>query len=116
MEDLFQKLKSILSKYETQLEVVHDDQAYYYLNTLRKDQKGKPIFFAMIKSTAKKVSFHLMPIYCDPNLIDNISPELKKRMQGKSCFNFTQTDQTLFDELDELVLSGFESFVSEGKI
>ena len=35
------------------------------------------------------VSFHLVPIYMCPELQKSVSPALKKRMQGKACFNFT---------------------------
>jgi hypothetical protein len=37
-----------------------------------------------------------------PELLKNISPELKKRMQGKSCFNFKKVEPDLFKELKEL--------------
>ena len=30
-----------------------------------------------------------MPIYMNPALMKSVSPALKKRMQGKACFNFT---------------------------
>ena len=29
-----------------------------------------------------------MPIYMNPLLAKSVSPALKKRMQGKTCFNF----------------------------
>jgi len=116
MELLFQQLKSLLSKYESHFEIVHDKADYYYVNTKKLDEKGKAIFFAMIKTSKSKVAFHLMPIYCEPKLIESISPKLKKKMQGKSCFNFTQTDQELQQELGLLVDSGFESFKSSQKI
>jgi hypothetical protein len=48
------------------------------------------------------VSYYLMPVYVDPCLLDGISENLKRRMQGKSCFNFTETDQPLFKELTRL--------------
>jgi len=34
------------------------------------------------------VSFHLMPLYMSASLEKQIPPALKKRMQGKTCFNF----------------------------
>jgi hypothetical protein len=37
-----------------------------------------------------------------PDLLDGISPALKKRMQGKSCFNFKSIEPALFDELSML--------------
>ena len=59
------------------------------------------------------VSFYLMPVSMYPGLLETISPELKKRMQGKSCFNFKKVDKTLFDELAALTRQGFERFRKE---
>jgi hypothetical protein len=42
-----------------------------------------------------------------------MSPELKKRMQGKSCFNFTTPDEKLFKELAKLTKAGFAKFTSK---
>ena len=49
-----------------------------------------------------------MPIYVEPSLLEGVSPELRRRMQGKSCFNFRSVDETLFDELAELTWRGYE--------
>ncbi len=57
----------------------------------------------------KILSFHLMPVYAFPGLLKGISPELKRRMQGKSCFNFTAIDEKLLGELSELTDAGFQS-------
>jgi hypothetical protein len=45
-----------------------------------------------------------------------MSPELRKRMQGKSCFNFTRQDDTLFAELETLTAAGFTRFQDDGTI
>jgi hypothetical protein len=34
-----------------------------------------------------------------PDLLKGISPELRKRMQGKTCWNFTKAEESLFAEL-----------------
>jgi len=39
-----------------------------------------------------------------------VSPELKKRMQGKTCFNFASVEEGLFGELAALTRKGFEEF------
>jgi hypothetical protein len=39
---------------------------------------------------------------------------LKKRMQGKSCFNFTLVEDTLFQELAALTAAGYESYHEQG--
>jgi len=54
-----------------------------------------------------------MPVYMYPDLLETISPALKKRMQGKSCFNFKNVDENLFSELETLTRLGFERFKQE---
>ena len=68
------------------------------------------IFFAAVRIGKAYVSFHLMPVYACPDLLKDLSPELKKRMQGKSCFNFNRVDDQLFRELKKLTRSGFDKF------
>lgn len=48
------------------------------------------------------VSIHLMPVYSHPSLLADISPALKKRQQGKSCFNLKTPDPALLAELEAL--------------
>jgi hypothetical protein len=48
------------------------------------------------------VSFYLMGVYGAPDLLESMSPELRRRMQGKSCFNFTRIDEPLLAELAAL--------------
>ncbi len=54
-----------------------------------------------------------MPVYMFPDLLQGISARLKKRMQGKSCFNFAAIDQELFNELARLTQKGFDRFGQE---
>ncbi len=54
-----------------------------------------------------------MPAYMFPELLAGISPGLKKRMQGKSCFNFKGVDELAFAELANLTRQGFEKFEME---
>ena len=51
-----------------------------------------------------------MPVYMFPDLLKDISPELRKHMQGKSCFNFKKVEPDLFEELSELTRKGVERF------
>lgn len=53
-------------------------------------------------SKKSQVAFHLMPVYRDPDLLDDLNESLLKRMQGKSCFNFTKVDDALLSELADL--------------
>jgi len=51
-----------------------------------------------------------MPVYINPKLLDGISPELKKRMQGKSCFNFEEINKEHLNEISILTMNGFEFY------
>ena len=105
-----------LSKHKRKLDVQTDEPTSYYLNCPNPDRKGKPIFFGAVQLRKSYVSFHLMPVFMYPDLLDGISPELKKRMQGKSCFNFKKIDDVLFKELDTLTKNALQRFKSEGHL
>ncbi|MFZ5671023.1 MAG: hypothetical protein ACOY4K_16165 [Pseudomonadota bacterium] len=65
-------------------------------------RRGQRIWFGGVKRMKGYVSYHLMPVYTHAALAAAISPALKKRMQGKSCFNFRAEDPALFAELEAL--------------
>lgn len=113
---LFEVLKTILSKYATDLDIVVADEANYYLNTRQMMKNKKPLFFGAVNVKKNYVSFHLMPVYVEPKLLESLSDSLKKRMQGKSCFNFKLIDSALMSELEALTESGYQYYVSEGYI
>ena len=63
---------------------------------------GQPMWFGGVQKMKNYVSFHLMPVYSHASLAATIPPDLKKRMQGKSCFNFKAVDLALFEQLEVL--------------
>lgn len=61
------------------------------------------MWFGAVKQGKAYVSFHLMPLYMSAALEKQISPALKKRMQGKTCFNFkTIPESALIADLKKL--------------
>jgi len=119
MHDLtkvFVELKAILQPYADRLDVKKDMENEFYLDTFFIQKNKLPLFFAAAKIQKHYVSYYLMPVYVDPGLLEGISPGLKKRMQGKSCFNFKQVDPLLFQELAELTRVGFASYQEQGFI
>jgi len=113
---VFSKFKSILERYEPNLAVLHNKIDNYYLNTPKTETNKKPDFFGAVQVKKSYVAFHLMPIYYYPELLDNISKELKNKMQGKSCFNFKDIDENLFSELNSLTENCFEKYKSLNKV
>lgn len=110
-ETTFSKLRALLEPYAGKLRVVHDTDSHYYLDTHYIMNK-QPMFFGAVCKGKAYVSFHLMPVYVFPELLRELSPELKRRMQGKSCFNFKTSDEKLLKELAKLTKAGFAKFKS----
>jgi hypothetical protein len=111
----FAVLKPVLVKYANRLAVKADSSVEYTLVTKSpspfQQHKGQPLYFGSVRLGKAYVSFHLMPIYMCPGLIKSISPELKKRMQGKTCFNFkTEPSPELIDALTRLTEAGFKEW------
>lgn len=112
---VFSVLRSILLTYAPGMEVNADSDVEYGLQTRwRRAKDGYPGYFASVRQGKRYVSFHLMPLYGFPEMVDEISPALRKRMQGKSCFNFTRVDVELFEELETLTQRGYETFRAHG--
>ena len=112
-ETTFLKLKEILQKYESKLVVSADESKHYALETTHVMKNKHRLYFGGVKVGKAYVSFYLMPAYACEEVRDKISPELKKRMQGKSCFNFSTPDEKLFSELAQLTKLGFKRFTSK---
>ncbi len=101
LEAVFKALKEVMEPYAADLRRKTDSNTELYLET-KPQGGGKPMFFGAVQLKKNYVSYHLMPVYTDPDLLEAVSPELKKRMQGKSCFNFKTVDPVLFGELAAL--------------
>ena len=113
--EIFAALKPIFEDYAGRLAIQVDKPSEYYLETKTAMRKGQRFQFGGVKIGKAYVSFHLMPIYMNPKLQSMISPELKKRMQGKSCFNFTTLDPSHVAELKKLTKAGFDEFKTWGQ-
>ncbi len=108
---VFESLRSILKPYAKKLAVKVDTAEGYSLEGPYSEKWKKELFFSAVQIKKNYVSFYLMPVYMFPDLLKGISPELKKHMQGKSCFNFKKIEKSLFAELSQLTKQGFERFI-----
>jgi len=107
---VFEHLKNILKPFEPKLTVTADTPEAYSLDGPYSEKWKKQLFFGSAQIKKNYVSFYLMPVYMFPDLLKDISPELRKHMQGKSCFNFKKVEPDLFEELSELTRKGVERF------
>jgi len=120
---VFGRLRTILTKHAGGVTVTDDSPTRYCLEgksgpaTVRawggKTRRATiPVAWAEIGKSY--VSYHLMPEYGDAALRNQLSEKLKARMQGKSCFNSTSSDERLFKELEQLTAQGIFAFRRAG--
>lgn len=112
---VFQAFKALLEPYAIYLRVLNTPQQFY-LETYKLAPNRKPWMFGAARLRKNYVSYHLMPVYRYPDLLEQISPKLRQRMHGKACFNFRRVDLDNLAELQALTQRGFERFQQEGWI
>jgi len=113
---VFAILKDVLARHEQRLAVSANSPTEYTVLTRTPSpfpqHKGQPMYFGSVRLGKAYVSFHLMPLYMSPRLTSLISPVLKKRMQGKTCFNFKASPEpVLLQELESLTAAGLNEWV-----
>jgi hypothetical protein len=122
LEEIFAKIKKILEKNSGNF--LQKDQ---YIGSQAKQQKpgyhlygskevslfGKkpqPTYIGGVIQQKNYVSFYLSAIYSHPDLLKDISPDLKRVLKGKSCFNISKATPQLLEEVDEILKKGIEKY------
>lgn len=116
MKDVFEALRGILQKHAAGLSVKEDTPTSYSLDAGYSETWKKDVWFGGVRLGKSYVSYHLMAVYVCPDLIERLSPELRKRMQGKSCFNFKTLSPAQASELTALTREGKRRLLDVGKI
>jgi hypothetical protein len=121
---VFQRLRDVLAKHATDLAVSDDTSTKFCLEaaigpaTLQAwggKTKRARIPVAWVEVGRAYVSYHLMGI-ANPAVQSDMSNELKARMQGKTCFNFTSLDEDALKEIDRVTSSSIAAFKKAGFI
>jgi hypothetical protein len=108
-DDVHDRLRAILRSHASDLHITKDGPGGMTLEI--PGLEGKPWGYVAGTRVGKSyVSYYLMPVYATPGLADSLSPQLQKRRQGKSCFNFTKVDEPLLAELEDLTARGIPGF------
>ena len=120
-QEAFAALRRVLAAHSPTLKVTADTPSEYSLYATKPSpfpqHKGKPLFVASVRTGKAYVSYHLLPLYMNNKLAFAISPTLKKRMQGKACFNFkAPPDAAVSQELSSLTATGIRMFEEKGWI
>lgn len=114
--EVYIQLRSIILPYGQEMDCTTDGEEGISIDTRHIQANQRPLYFGGVQIKKNYVSYHLMPVYVNPALLENISPALKKRMQGKSCFNFKTTDEALLRELAALTEACFQYYRQQGYV
>jgi hypothetical protein len=112
----FDALRSILKRHVPPLQVIHERPGSYSVHSRVLGPDGKPYWFGGAAVRRENVSYYLFPVYVEPQLLEGVSPALRKRMEGKSCFTFTKTEPALLRELESLTARGVERWKKGGVV
>ncbi|MCI0535560.1 MAG: hypothetical protein L0Z50_10040 [Verrucomicrobiales bacterium] len=113
---VFNQLRKLLAAHAGEFIVARDEAREYWLETDMPRPDQRPVCVGGVRIEKNYVSYHLMAVSGCPGLLQEMSPALKKRMQGKSCFNFTALDETLSDELAEVTRRNCQAFGKGGPV
>ena len=105
------RLRAIVDAYRDRLVV----GSVYNLETLTRPHAKAHDWFAFVKPGVSYVSLYLKPIHTWPDLLDDVSPALLKRLQGsRTAFSFTVVDEDLLAELEALVDRAYRRYTTAG--
>ena len=118
LDELFAELRPLLARHAASLVVICDEPGDLQLETARSGPSGTRMWFGAVQARATHVSVHVMPVLSHPDLLAEVSDELRGLMQGRSCFNFTPQNAApeLLGELGRLVDLGLERYRADGLV
>lgn len=103
LEAVEDRLQRVLDPYRERLEAFE----LYGRPFLRRPGAKAHDWFAGVSPGNGLVRFFLLPIHHHPELLDGISPALRKRKRGASLFGFSTISDDEIAELEELVRRAF---------
>lgn len=103
LQSVFDVLRERMLRAGVGMDIFKDEAGNLVLTTpWIEPGKREPAWFGAVQLKKSYVSCHLMPLYALPSMREEVSADLSKRMQGKSCFNFKKVEPELFDALEQL--------------
>ena len=107
--ELEAELRAILVPYEDVLEA----SEIYGMEVLRRPGAKAHDWFAGVRTKDGAVKFMLLPMHTHPELLEAVSPELRKRKTGASVLTMRVGDEGLIRELEALVQRSFDAYVGQ---
>jgi hypothetical protein len=105
--ELEAELRALLVPYEDVLEA----DELYGIEVLHRPGSKMHDWFAGVRPGKGSAKLMLLPIKTNPELLDGISPTLRKRVSGDALFTLKPGDEELLAELEQVVAKAFDAYV-----
>jgi hypothetical protein len=103
----------VLAEHSAGLRVTSDTPKMYELTAHEVEllgQKRQGVYFASVLEAKNDTAFYFFPIYTHPDRFEDLSPRLRKKMTGKSCFHVSKADPKLLQEIADMLERGREIY------
>ena len=100
------RLDGLLDPYRDRLEAFE----IYGTPMLRRPGAKAHDWFAGVNRGNGVVRFSFLPMHAHPELLDDMSPAVRKRKTGASLFTFSSVDDATLAELAALLARGFDVY------
>ena len=104
------RLRKLLEPYRDRL----GEGEIYGVPMLRRPGAKAHDWFAGVQMANGYVKLNFLPMHEHPELLEGISPALRKRKTGASVFRFAEVDEAVFAEVEALLARGFEVYTRGG--
>ena len=80
------------------------------IEAMQGKKKVDGIYFASVRPKPKDIRFYFFPIYTHADAFSDISAGLRKCLKGKSCFHIKKLDETLENDIRQMVEKGINLY------
>jgi len=106
-EELEAELRALLVPYEDVLVA----EELYGIEVLHRPGSKMHDWFAGVRPGKGTAKLMLLPMKTHPELVEDVSPALRKRLSGDALFTLKTGDEALVPELEQLVARAFDAYV-----
>ena len=105
-DELVAELRALLVPYEDVLEAAQ----IYGIEVLHRPGARAHDWFAGVRPGKGTAKLMLLPMKGHPELLDGVSPALRKRITGDALITLKPGDEGLLPEVERLVARAFEAY------
>lgn len=118
LDGIYEALKPLLEAHVPPFVAIRDEAGRYELSSKKeiefRGKKRPGMYFAAVMKQKNFVGFYLMTIYARPGLVQDLGPDLKKCLKGKSCFHITKADPVILKQIKKALVDGRKVYKKMG--